>query len=184
MTSPGRSIVVGIGAGIAAYKTATVVSRLAQAGPQVRVVMTRGAEEFIGHATLAALSGHPVMSDAFDSSAWPLGAHIAACEGADLLVVAPATANLIAKFAHGIADDLLSTVWLQCDCPQLIAPAMSNLMWQKPAVQRNVATLQDDGVEMVGPEAGWLSCRRQGIGRMSEAEAIVAAATTHLNQQR
>ncbi len=174
--SKNASIVVGVGAGIAAYKSATLVSRLVQSGHRVRVVMTPAAEHFIGASTLAALSGHAVACKGFDPAHFPLGAHIELIEDAQLLIVAPATADLLAKFAHGIADTLLSTLWLQADCQRLLAPAMSNRMWAQPAVQRNVAQLKADGAEMIGPEEGWLSCRQSGAGRMSEAEAILAAA--------
>jgi len=171
-----KKIVVGIGAGIAAFKSATLVSRLVQAGHDVQVVMTPAAKQFIGASTLAALSGKAVACDGFDPQQYPLGAHIEVIEAADLLIVAPATADLLGKFAHGIADSLLTTVWLQAACPLLVAPAMSNRMWDKPAVQRNLTLLREDGVAMVGPNSGWLSCRQQGAGRMSEPEAILAAA--------
>ena len=137
--------------------------------------MTAAAERFIGSSTLAALSGKPVGRDSFDSQAFPLGAHIELAQRLDLMVVAPATANLIAKFAAGIADDLVSTLFLQVECPVLLAPAMSAPMWSKPSVQRNVARLRDDGCHFVGPAEGWLSCRVQGEGRMSEPDAIVSS---------
>ena len=170
-----RRILLAVGGGIAAYKTATVCSRLAQAGHAVQAVMTRSATEFLGTATLAALSGRPVAVSGFDSK-YPLGPHIELADDIDLMIVAPATANLLAKFAGGLADDLVSTLYLQNVAPVLLAPAMSDPMWTKPAVQRNVARLRDDGCEMVGPESGWLSCRVMGMGRMSEPDAIVAAA--------
>ncbi|QDS95187.1 Phosphopantothenoylcysteine decarboxylase [Roseimaritima multifibrata] len=173
---PPRHVVVAIGAGIAAYKSATLVSRLVQQDFAVRVVMTSGAQEFIGQATLAALSGHPVASDRFDPAHHPLGTHIEWTKDADLLIVAPATADLLGKFANGIADTLLTTMWLQAECPLLLAPAMSNVMWEKPSVQRNVAQLREDGIQMIGPDHGWLSCRRKGPGRMAEPEAILEAA--------
>ncbi len=174
--SSGAKLVVGVGAGIAAFKSATLVSRLVQAGHQVRVVMTPASQQFIGASTLSALSGHPVACEGFDPARYPLGPHIEILQDADLLIVAPATADLLGKFAHGIADTLLTTVWLQAACPTLLAPAMSNHMWDKPAVQRNVAQLAADGVHFIGPEQGWLSCRQQGAGRMSEPETIQAAA--------
>ena len=116
-----------------------------------------------------------MATDSFDSAAWPLGPHIELADGADLMVVAPATANLLSQFASGLASDLVSTLYLQVACPVLVAPAMSNIMWSKASVQRNVEQLRSDGCQFVGPEAGWLSCRQSGEGRMSEPEAILAA---------
>ncbi len=170
-----KVIVLGVGGGIAAYKSATLCSRLAQAGHEVRVAMTAAATQFVGTATFSALSGRPVAIESFDSATWPLGPHIELAVGADLYVVAPATANLLGQFAGGLASDLLSTLYLQISCPVLLAPAMSNAMWSKPAVQRNVETLRNDGCQFVGPESGWLSCRQTGPGRMSEPEEILAA---------
>lgn len=167
-----QKVIVCVGGGIAAYKSAILVSRLAQAGFAPRVAMTEAAQKFIGPTTLAALSGHAVALQSFEPEHSPLGPHIEWSQGASLMVVAPATADLLAKFAHGIADDLVSTLYLQCECPVLVAPAMSNVMWSKPAVQRNIEQLKADGVQQVGPDSGWLSCRQQGEGRMAEPEAI------------
>lgn len=167
-------IIVGVAGGVAAYKAADLVSKLVQKGLGVRVVMTRSAEEFVGAATFAALSGRPVNKDAFDSNAFPLGAHIELARKSDLLVVAPATANFIAKAAHGLADDLLSTLYLSFTGPVIVAPAMNCEMWEKPVVQRNVNQLRSDGVQIAGPGEGWLSCRQKGAGRMIEpAELLV-----------
>jgi phosphopantothenoylcysteine decarboxylase len=167
-------IIVGVAGGVAAYKAADLVSKLVQKGFGVRVVMTRAAEEFIGAATFAALSGRPVSKDAFDSNAFPLGAHIELARKSDLLVVAPATANFIARAAHGLADDLLSTLYLSFTGPVIVAPAMNCEMWEKPVVQRNVNQLRTDGVQIAGPGEGWLSCRQKGAGRMIEpAELLV-----------
>jgi phosphopantothenoylcysteine decarboxylase/phosphopantothenate--cysteine ligase len=168
-----KRILVGVGGGIAAYKAAMVVSQLAQRQWQVRVAITPAGEQFIGRATLAALSGHAVASGMFEPDSMPLGPHIELATGIDLMIVAPATADLIAKFSHGIADSLLSALYLQVQCPVLVAPAMSNAMWEKASVQRNVRQLQLDGVHFVGPDSGWLSCRRNGPGRMSEPAEIV-----------
>jgi phosphopantothenoylcysteine decarboxylase len=173
---PRKVIVLGVGGGIAAYKAATLCSRFAQAGHEVRVAMTPAAMQFVGKATFSALSGRPVATETFEPSVWPLGPHIELVDGADLFVVAPATANMLAQFAGGLANDLLSTLYLQAACPVLLAPAMSNIMWSKPSVQRNVAQLREDGCQFVGPEAGWLSCRQSGEGRMSEPETILQAA--------
>ncbi len=173
-------IVVGIGGGVAAYKVATVVSRLVQQGKQVDVVLTAGATRFVGPATFSALCGRPPVTDVYDSR-FPLGPHIELADGADLLVVAPATARFLGSCAQGLADDLLTTLYLACECSVLMAPAMSSTMWEKPAVQRNVQRLLDDGVQFVGPTRGWLSCRKQGLGRMAEPEDLLAAIDEKLN---
>ncbi|MEM7473351.1 MAG: flavoprotein [Planctomycetota bacterium] len=165
-------ILVGIGGGIAAYKVATAVSRLVQNNHDVQVVLTHGGEHFVGRSTFAALCNEPPVCDVYDAR-FPLGAHIELAENAKLLLVAPATARLLSSFAHAAADDLLATLYLSCECPVLLAPAMSSPMWEKPAVQRNVNQLRSDGVHLVGPESGWLSCRKQGAGRMSEPEALL-----------
>jgi phosphopantothenoylcysteine decarboxylase len=170
-----RELLIGVSGGIAAYKTAALVSQLVQAGAGVTVVMTPAAGKFIGEATFAALTGRPVSTSAFDDPRHPLGGHITLAREAELLCVAPATADILAKFAHGIADDLLSTLYLSFTGPVLLAPAMNCEMWEKPAVQRNVEQLQADGAEMIGPEEGWLSCRDQGMGRMAAPETIFAA---------
>ncbi|HEY2146507.1 MAG TPA: flavoprotein [Pirellulales bacterium] len=167
----GREIVIGVTGGIAAYKTAALVSQLVQAGAGVRVVMTRSAGKFIGPATFEALTGRPVLQKAIGDADHPLGAHIDLAE-AELLCVAPATANFLAKAALGLADDLLSTLYLAFKGPVLMAPAMNDAMWSKPAVQRNIEQLRADGVHFVGPESGWLSCRTSGMGRMADPEAI------------
>lgn len=169
-----RRIVGAIGGGIAAYKTATLVSRLVQAQHHVDVVLSHGASHFVGSATFAALCGRPPTSDSYDPR-FPLGPHIELAEGADLFVIAPATARILASCGLGLADDLISTLYLACQCPVVMAPAMSAPMWDQPSVQRNVKMLRDDGVELVGPNSGWLSCRKQGMGRMAEPEEIIAA---------
>jgi phosphopantothenoylcysteine decarboxylase/phosphopantothenate--cysteine ligase len=170
----GREIVIGVTGGIAAYKTAGLVSQLVQAGAGVSVVLTRAAEEFIGPATFAALTGRPVHTRVFTAEE-PLGAHITLASKAHLLCVAPATANFLAKAAGGLADDLLSTLYLAFTGPVILAPAMNCEMWAKPAVQRNVTQLRADGVQMVDPEEGWLSCRTRGMGRMADPAKIYAA---------
>jgi phosphopantothenoylcysteine synthetase/decarboxylase len=171
----GREIIVGITGGIAAYKTAALVSQLVQGGVGVSVVMTAAAERFIGAATFAALTGRAVARDVFDESQFPLGAHITLAEKAELLVVAPASADFLAKAAHGIADDLLATMYLAFKGRVLMAPAMNTAMWEKAAVQRNISQLRADGVNFVEPTSGWLSCRQVGAGRMAEPDAILAA---------
>lgn len=170
----GHELVVGVTGGIAAYKTAMLVSRLVQAGANVSVVMTAAAEQFIGAATFAALTGRPVARAVFDEAAYPLGAHIELATRGKLLCVAPATADFLAHAAQGQAPDLLATLYLSFTGPVVIAPAMNCEMWEKPAVQRNVAQLRADGVHIVDPEEGWLSCRRRGVGRMAEPETILA----------
>lgn len=170
-----REIVVGVSGGVAAFKTAALVSQLVQADYGVSVVMTAAAREFIGPATFAALTGRPVLERVFDDHEHPLGAHIELALQGQLLCVAPATANLMAKAAHGMADDLLSTLLLSFTGPVLLAPAMNCEMWDKPAVQRNVAQLRNDGYHFVGPEEGWLSCRQRGWGRMSDPVQIFEA---------
>lgn len=176
----GPEIVVGVSGGIAAYKAAALTSLLVQDGAQVTAVLTRNARRFIGAATFAALTGRPVASRSFDPAAFPLGAHIELAAKADLVIVAPATADLLAKAAGGVADDLLTTLLLCAECPVLYAPAMNAAMWEKPAVQRNVQQVAADGGIIVQPGTGWLSCRRQGTGRMAEPEEIAAVIRTTL----
>ena len=176
----GREIVLGVSGGIAAYKAAMLASMLVQRGAGVTAVLTRNARRFIGAATFAALTGRPVASRSFDPAAFPLGAHIELAARADVVVVAPATADLLAKGAAGVADDLLTTLLLCAECPVLLAPAMNSAMWAKPAVQRNVAQLAADGATIVAPGTGWLSCRRQGAGRMAEPEEIALVIGTTL----
>ena len=168
-------VLVGVTGGIAAYKTAGIVSRLVQSGWQVSVIMTDSAKRFAGEATFSALTGRPVCTEIFDERQFPLGAHITLAENAKLLCIAPASANFLAKAAHGIADDLLSTLFLSFTGPVMMAPAMNCDMWEKPAVARNVKQLRSDGVQMLDPEEGWLSCRKKGIGRMADPEKIFAA---------
>jgi phosphopantothenoylcysteine decarboxylase len=165
----GRELVIGVTGGIAAYKTAALVSQLVQAGAGVSVVMTRSATRLVGPKTFEALSGRPVGVDTFGPGAHP---HIELAQRAELLCVAPATANLLAKAAHGLADDLLSTLLLAFEGPILLAPAMNNHMWEKPSVQRNVRQLRDDGFLLIDPEEGYLSCRAVGPGRMASPEKI------------
>ncbi len=180
----GREIVVGVSAGIAAYKAAALVSLLVQRGAGVSVVLTRNARRFVGPATFAALSGRPVAWRGFDPAAHPLGAHIELASRAEAVVVAPSSADLLAKAAAGVADDLLTTLLLCAECPVIHAPAMNAAMWEKPAVQRNVARVSEDGATIVPPGSGWLSCRQTGTGRMAEPEEIAAAVTGVLSRPR
>jgi phosphopantothenoylcysteine decarboxylase len=169
-----REIVLGVSGGIAAYKAAALASTLAQRGAGVTAVLTGNARKFVGAATFAALTGRPVASRSFDPARYPLGAHIELAARADLVVVAPATADFLAKAAAGAADDLLTTLILCAECPVLVAPAMNAAMWAKPAVQRNVDRLAADGFQLIPPGSGWLSCRKEGTGRMAEPDEIAA----------
>ena len=168
----GREIVLGVSGGIAAYKAAALASLLVQQGAGVTAVLSPNARRFVGAATFAALTGRPVATKSFAPAAFPLGAHIELAARADLVVVAPASADLLAKAATGAADDLLTTLLLCAECPVLVAPAMNAAMWAKPAVQRNVAQLAADGLTIIQPGTGWLSCRQSGTGRMAEPEEI------------
>ena len=168
-----HEIIIGVSGGVAAYKTAYLVSSMVQSGYGVSVVMTRAARKFVGAATFRALTGRPVATQPFDEH-FPLGAHIELADKADLLCVAPASADILAKGAHGLADDLLSTMLLAFTGPIAFAPAMNAAMWEKPSVQRNVKTLSDDGHHIIDPQSGWQSCRRKGKGRMAEPAEIQA----------
>ncbi len=173
----GRELLIGVTGGIAAYKTAALVSQLVQAGAGVTVVMTRSATRLVGPKTFEALTGRPVELHVFGRGAHP---HIEAAQRAELLCIAPATANIVAKAACGLADDLLSTVLLAFDGPVLMAPAMNTVMWQKPAVQRNLAQLRADGVQLIDPGEGHLSCGMYGPGRMAEPDTIFQAIAARL----
>jgi phosphopantothenoylcysteine decarboxylase len=177
-----REILVGVTGGIAAFKTAALVSDLVQSGVGVTVVMTRAAEKFVGQATFRALTGRPVATRPFPHEEHPLGPHIQLARQAELLCIAPTTANFLAKAAHGMADDLLSTLLLSFTGPVVLAPAMNKEMWTKPAVQRNVAQLREDGYHFVGPSDGWQSCRERGVGRMAEPTEIAAAVRALLDK--
>ena len=177
---PKKTIIIAVTGGVAAFKAAALTSQLAQSGYEVRAVVTSSAQKFVGTATFAALTGRSVVTDMFDSS-FPLGAHIELARTADLICVAPATANFLAKTANGISDDLLSTLYLCFTGPVIVAPAMNCEMWEKPAVQRNVKQLIGDGVEIIDPQDGWLSCRTKGVGRMASPEEIASAITNRLN---
>lgn len=169
----GREILLGVTGGIAAYKAAELTSRLVQGGAHVSVIMTRSARRFIGATTFEALTNRPVHQRLFSPREHYLGEHIGLVQRAELLVIAPASANCLAKMAHGLADDLLTTAVLAFTGPVLLAPAMNCDMWAKPAVQRNVAQVRADGVHIVEPGLGWLSCGQVGPGRMAEPNEIV-----------
>lgn len=170
---PRGTIVLGVTGSIAAYKSADLTSRLVKRGYDVFVTMTENARQFIGPITLQTLSRHPVMSSVFDESdSWQPG-HIELADSADLLLVAPATANILAKLAHGMADDPLCEIALATLAPVLIAPAMNGKMWLHPATRMNVETLKARGVQFIGPEEGMLACGYTGIGRLWDVEGIV-----------
>lgn len=171
----GRRIVLGVSGGIAAYKSAELTRLLVKAGAEVRVIMTAGAQKFITPLTLQTLSQHPVSTDTFDLQMEATVGHIDLADRAELLVIAPSTANVIAQLAQGLAGDLLTTVALACRAPILLAPAMNVNMWGHPATQANVQTLSARGVHTVGPGAGELACGWVGSGRMSEPAEIAAA---------
>ena len=164
------NILMGITGGIAAYKTAALVSHLVQADYGVTVIMTESATKLVCPKLFEALSGRPVRTDVFDSDYAHM--HIQLGAESDIFCVAPCSANFLAKAASGIANDLLSTVYLSFVGPVLLAPAMNTNMWEKAAVQRNYRQLMKDGVHMVGPESGRLSCGSTGTGRMTEPEQI------------
>jgi phosphopantothenoylcysteine decarboxylase/phosphopantothenate--cysteine ligase len=175
-SSLGSNIALGVCGGIAAYKAVEVLRGLQKAGCTVRVAMTKRACEFVQPLTFRALSGsHVIVDDYAPDNPDPI-AHITFSQTIDLLIVAPATANIIAKFANGVADDFLSSTYLACTAPVLIAPAMNTTMWEHPATQRNLQQLRADGVHFVEPDAGEMACGTIGPGRLSEPERIVAAA--------
>src|SRR5215208_4669315 len=170
------NVALGVCGGIAAYKAVEVLRGLQKAGCVVRVAMTKRACEFVQPLTFRALSGsHVVVDDYAPDNPDPI-AHITFSQTADLLIVAPATANIIAKFANGVADDFLTSTYLACSSPVLIAPAMNTTMWEHPATQRNLRQLRADGVHIMEPDAGEMACGTIGPGRLSEPERIVAAA--------
>ena len=168
-------VVLGLTGGIAAYKAAELTRLLVKQGIAVEVVMTPAATQFITPMTLQALSGRPVLTDLWQSGAANAMGHIDLSRGADAILVAPASADFIAKLAQGHADDLLSTLCLARDCPLLVAPTMNVQMWNNPATQRNIAQLRADGVEVLGPGRGSQACGEVGDGRMIEPEEILAA---------
>lgn len=169
----GREIVVAVCGGIAAYKAADVVSKLVQLGAGVTVCMTKGAQRFVTPLTFEALSGRPVRTGTFALVESSDPQHISLTERADLMLVAPATNNIIAKVAHGLCDDLVSLMVCAAACPVVFAPAMNNRMWANPIAQENVRKLTALGYRFIGPEAGWLACRNVGAGRLSEPQKIV-----------
>ena len=167
-----KRILLGITGGIAAYKAAELLRLLMKQGMEVQVAMTEAACHFITPTTMQGLSGKPVFTDQWDANAPNGMAHINLSRAADAIVIAPASADFIAKLAHGLADDLLSTLCLARNCPLIVAPAMNREMWQNAATQRNIAQLLADGVRVLGPDCGVQACGEEGMGRMLEAERL------------
>ncbi len=172
-------LVLGITGGIAAYKAAELVRLLVKAGFDVQVVMTSAACQFITPVTMQALSGKPVFIDMWDSSVSNGMPHIELSRHADAILVAPASADFMAKLVQGRADDLLSTLCLARDCPLLVAPAMNKQMWENPATQRNINQLKEDGISILGPDSGEQACGEIGLGRMLEPESLLALVNAH-----
>lgn len=179
-TLRGARILLGVTGGIAAYKAAELARLLVKAGAKVQVVMTEAATQFVGPATFAALTHNPVPTHTFDSPEDVL--HVRLAREAELVIVAPATADVLAKMAHGLAPDMLTNALLVATCPVLVAPAMHTEMWEHPATRANLRTLAERGVVMVGPETGDLAGGDEGIGRMSEPQQIAEAAAAALTR--
>lgn len=169
----GRKIVLGVCGSIAAYKAADVASKLVQQGATVAAVMTPNAARFVTPLTLQTITRVKVMSDPFDLDSVTDATHISLLEGADLVLIAPATANVIGKLAHGIADDMLTTLMLAVRCPVLVAPAMNDRMYANPVVQANIAKLRELGMEFIDPEEGYLACGSVAQGRLADPSMIV-----------
>jgi len=174
MALTGRRVLLGITGGIAAYKAAELVRLLVKAGADVRVAMTEAASRFIGTTTMQALSGQPVWTDLWDARVTDAMGHIELSRDRELILVAPASADFMAKLAHGLCDDLLSTLCVARRCPLMVAPAMNVEMWQNAATQRSAETLRADGVQIVGPASGGQACGEMGMGRMTEPADILA----------
>ena len=167
-----KRILLGVCGGIAAYKSAELVRLLRKQGCEVRVVMTSSAQQFVSSLTFQALSGNPVSTQLLNAEEENAMGHINLARWADLMIIAPATANTLAKFSHGLADDLLSTIYLATSCPVYIAPAMNQAMWNKAVTQENIQRLKVHDVQFIGPEQGSQACGETGYGRMTEAVAI------------
>lgn len=180
----GKRILLGITGGIAAYKAAELTRLLVKDGADVRIAMTEAATHFIGTATLQALSGQPVWTDLWDARVNDAMGHIELSRDRELIVVAPASADFMAKLAHGLADDLLSTLCVARRCSLMVAPAMNVEMWQNPATVRNAETLRGDGIQIVGPASGGQACGEMGMGRMTEPADILADIRLFFQPQR
>jgi phosphopantothenoylcysteine synthetase/decarboxylase len=172
----GKTVVLGVTGSIAAYKAADLASKLTQLGATVRPVLTAGAQKFIAPLTFQAVTHQPVAHELWSEDDPASVAHVALADRADLLLVAPATANTLAQFAHGLAPDFLTALYLVNRAPVLLAPAMNGKMWQHPATQANVAVLRARGHAFIGPEAGMQACGYEGVGRLWPVEGIIAEA--------
>ena len=181
MDIQGKRIVLGVTGSIAAYKAADIASKLGHLGADVHVVLTESARSFVGDPTFRALTRNPVLSGVFDEPFDRQIAHIELAQQSDLILIAPATANILAKMAHGLADDLLSTILLAATAPIMVAPAMNAEMLRNPATQANLATLRERGVEIVDPAYGVLACRTEGWGKLADVDEIVQAAVRRLD---
>lgn len=179
----GKRILIGIGGGIAVYRVAELSRMLIKAGMQVRCVMTRSACEFVTPMTFEALTTEKVHTELFDLTSEREMGHIQLARWADVVLIAPATASLLARLAHGVADNLLTTIMQVCEKPVLLAPAMNTSMWKSAATQDNIATLKQRGYSVVGPESGALACGETGAGRLSEIRAIISALLPLLTEQ-
>ncbi len=178
----GRELLVAVCGGIAAYKTAALVSAAVQRGAGVTVAMTAAAQRFLTPLTFETLTGRRVYTSLWDAADCHDPQHLSLTETADLFIIAPATANIIGKIAHGIADDLVSTMALAAASPILLAPAMNTRMWENPVVHENLQSLTRRGCWIVPPGEGWLACRTVGAGRMAEPETILTEALAVLKQ--
>jgi len=178
-----KKILIGIGGGIAVYKVAELARMLSKAGADVRCVMTKSACEFVTPLTFEALTGNQAHSELFDLTSEREMGHIALARWADAVIIAPATASLLARLAHGIADDLLTTLMQVCDKPVLLAPAMNTSMWESEATQRNIETLKQRGMQVVGPDAGELACGEHGAGRLADIRAILSELLPQLSDK-
>lgn len=174
----GRRIIVALTGGIACYKVATVVSRLAQQGAEVTVLMTDAATKFITPLTFQALTGRPVYSDQWQHVEAQDPQHIALARSAEVMLIAPCSMDMLAKLAHGRTDDVVALVVSAVDRSKqavLLAPSMNEVMWNQPATQRNLALLRDDGFQIIEPASGWQACRTEGVGRLPEPEQLLTA---------
>lgn len=183
-TLKGRQIVLGITGGIAAYKSAELTRRLVEAGARVHVMMSRAAQQFITPLTLQSLSGNPVLTDLFSLTEEQEIGHIALADRADLILIAPATADIIAKAAHGICDDLITTVLCATRAPVLFAPSMNVHMWENPIVQENIETLKRHHYTILEPDAGFLACGYTGKGRLPEPDVLLQAIEKKLHERK
>lgn len=180
----GKRILLIIGGGIAAYKCLDLIRRLKEKGSHIRTILTKSGAEFVTPLSISGLSGEKVYQDLFSLTDETEMGHIRLSREADLILVVPATANMMAKMAGGIADNLATTTLLATDKPVMIAPSMNRMMWSHPATQRNLQTLQNDGIEVIHPRSGSLACGEEGEGRLAEVEDIIASLAKYFNSQR